>query len=63
MKPTMNILHWLNDDTDDVILQRDNAFALLSWRDFNPPAEDPFTFQTAAWLFVLVVGLPLLVLS
>ena len=59
----MNLIHWLNDEADEIILQRDNAFAMLSWRDFNPPAEAVFNLQTATWLFLLVTGIPLLMLG
>jgi len=59
----MNLIQWLNDEADDIILQRDNAFALLTWRDFNQPADNLFTLQTAAWLFILVTGVPLVLLG
>ncbi len=59
----MNLIQWLNDEAEDIILQRDNAFAMLTWRDFNQPAESPFNLQTAAWLFILATGIPVLMLG
>jgi len=59
----MNIIDWLNNDAEEIVLQRDNAFAMLSWRDFNQPAENAFNLHTAAWLFLFAAGLPLLMLS
>ncbi len=59
----MNVINWLNNEAEEIILQRDNAFAMLSWRDFNQPAENPFNLQTAAWLFLFATGIPLLMLS
>lgn len=59
----MNIIQWLNDEANDIILQREGTFALLSWRDFNQPAEPVFTLHTAVWLFLLGSGIPLLMLS
>jgi hypothetical protein len=59
----MNLIQWLNDEAEEIILQRDNAFAMLTWRDFNQPAENPFNLQTAAWLFILATGIPVLMLG
>ena len=59
----ITILDWLNAEAEPIILQRDNTFAMLSWRDFNQQPEALFNFQTAAWLFLITAGLPLLCLS
>ena len=56
----MNLVNWLNNDAETIILQRDNAFAMLSWKDFTQPPAALFTFQTAAWLFLFTAGVPLL---
>jgi hypothetical protein len=60
-----HLMAWLNaeEEHNETVLQRDGVFALLSWRDFNQPAQSVFTFRTAALLFILAVGLPVLVLS
>ncbi len=57
------ILNWLNTEPETIILQRDNAFAMLTWKDFNQQPEALFTFKTAAWLFILTTGIPVLFLA
>lgn len=60
------IMNWLNAEeiNNETVLQRDGVFAMLSWRDFNQPTQAPnFSFRTAAMIFILAVGLPVLVLS
>jgi hypothetical protein len=57
------IIHWLNDEPEAIRLQRDNTFAMLTWRDFNQPQPPMFTMQMAVWLFLITAGLPLLMLS
>lgn len=58
------LFNWLNDEPQTVILQRDNnTFAMLTWKDFNQQPEAVFTMKTAAWLFILGAGIPLLMLS
>ena len=58
-----HVLNWLNaEENNETVLQRDGVYALLSWRDFNQPAVPAFTFRTAALLFILAVGLPVLAL-
>lgn len=59
---TQNFINWLNDEPQ-VVLQRDNTYAMLTWRDFNQSPEAIFTMQTAAWLFILGASIPLLMLS
>ena len=59
----MNLIHWLNNDAETIILQREGTFAMLTWKDFNQQPAALFTLQTAMWLFVLTAGLPLLMLS
>lgn len=60
---TTNLMTWLNDESETVILQRDNTFAMLTWRDFNQQPEVGVTLPTALMLFILTAGLPLLMLS
>lgn len=55
-------INWLNDDKS-IVLQRDNTFAMLTWRDFNQQPELGFNLQTAVMLFLFTAGLPLLMLS
>lgn len=64
MSIMINAMDWLNDEetASEVILQRDGVYALLSWRDFNQPPQPGFTFRTAAWLFILAVGVPVLMM-
>ena len=57
------LITWLNTDEDTIVLQRDNAFAMLTWRDFNREPELGLTLQTATLLFILTAGIPLLFLS
>lgn len=60
-----NTMNWLNaeESSNEVTLQRDGVYALLSWRDFNQPVQaDCFSFRTAAWLFILAVGVPVLMM-
>ncbi len=56
----MNLIHWLNNEAETVILQREGTFAMLTWKDFNQPPAALFTFQTAVWLFLFTAGVPLL---
>lgn len=56
-------IEWLNDEPAHIVLQRDNTFAMLTWKDFNPPAEAFMNIQTMAWLFILVAGIPVLMMS
>ncbi|PZP38925.1 MAG: hypothetical protein DI585_05870 [Pseudomonas fluorescens] len=58
-----SILEWLNNEPETVVLQRDNAFAMLTWKDFNQPAEAFINMQTIAWLFILAAGIPVLMMS
>ncbi len=56
----MNLINWLNADAENIILQREGTFAMLTWKDFNQPQDALFTFQTAVWLFLFTAGVPLL---
>ena len=60
---TNTIINWLNDAPEDVILQRDDAFAMLTWKDINQQPEPFFDFQTIACLFVFTAGIPILLMS
>lgn len=58
-----HLMNWLNAEEESTVLQRDGIYALLTWKDLNQPAEPVFTFRTAAFLFIIAVGLPVLVLA
>lgn len=58
-----NVINWLNDEPETIVLQRDDTFAMLSWRDFNQQPEATFNLHTAAWLFILSTGIPILLMS
>ena len=60
---TKTVLNWLNDEPESIILQRDNTFAMLTWKDFNHQPEALFNLHTAAWLFILTAGIPILFMS
>lgn len=57
-----HLMNWLNAEDSETILQRDGVYALLSWRDFNQPAQPLLTFRAAALLFIFAVALPVLVM-
>jgi|GEM_PF-6730972 len=62
MELISTMIHWLNDEDHPVVLQRDDVFAMLTWKDFNQAQPPLFTAQTAMWLFVIGAGLPLLMM-
>ena len=60
---TKTVINWLNDEPESIVLQRDNTFAMLTWKDFNQQPEALFNLHTAAWLFILTAGIPILLMS
>lgn len=56
-------INWLNAEPEAIVLQRENAYAMLTWRDFNHVPEANFNLRTATWMFILTAGIPILVLS
>jgi hypothetical protein len=56
-------INWLNQEPEQLVLQRENAYAMLTWRDFNQAPQPAFNFRTAAWIFILTAGVPVLILS
>lgn len=60
---TNTVINWLNDEPEAIVLQRDNTFAMLSWKDFNQQPEALFNLHTAAWLFILTAGIPIVLMS
>jgi hypothetical protein len=59
-----NIIDWLNDEPrQGPVMQRDGAYALLSWRDIRDNAHAPvIDLRGLMWLTLLVVGLPVLLM-
>lgn len=57
-------MNWLNAETEEqgTVLQRDGVYALLSWRDLNQQPRQAFDMHTAAWMFILAVGVPVLMM-
>ena len=60
---TNTIINWLNDEPEAIILQRDDAFAMLTWKDFNQQPEAFFDLSTIACLGILLAGVPILLMS
>lgn len=60
---TKSLINWLNEEPETIVLQRDNAFAMLTWKDFNQQPELGINLHTVAWLFILTAGIPILLMS
>lgn len=54
-----SLLDWLNEETTETVLQRDDVFAMLTWKDLNQAQPVGLSAPVVASLFVMGAILPL----